>query len=235
MERGSSLKTIAIVPVKRFENAKQRLSTLLSPVQRAELAETMFLDTLSHVRRSKRIDDTVVVTSEPVVARTARWMGVDLLEQTHDDGHSAAASAGVKLALERGADRVALLPADCPMLDAAELDRHLGQMPRSALIVPDRHRTGTNALLLSPPDVFSPAFGPDSCARHASRARAAGVSFVIDPIASLSLDLDTPEDYVELREALLHDSSRAPRTAKLIWRFEEQAGEESATGAHATA
>ena len=227
------MKTIAIVPVKRFENAKQRLSSLLEPAQRAELAEAMFLDTLSHVRRSKRIDETFVVTSEPVVARTARWMGVELLEQDRDDGHTAAAIAGVKLAMEQGADRVALLPADCPLLDAAELDRHLGQMPRSALIIPDRHRTGTNALLLSPPDAFEPAFGPDSCARHAGRARAAGVSFVIDPIASLSLDLDTPEDYAELRHELLLDSNRATRTAQLIWRFEEESGSASESGAQA--
>ena len=42
-------------------------------------------------------------------------------------------------------------------------------------IVPDRHGTGTNALLLSPPDVIAPAFGPDSRARHVAIAERAGV------------------------------------------------------------
>ncbi len=217
--------------MKRFENAKRRLSTLLSPAQRASLMEAMFLDTLSHLRRSKRIDETVVVTAEPVVARTARWMGVEVLEQKRDEGHCEAAEAGVQLAVARDADRIAMLPADCPMLDAAELDRHLGLMPRSALIVPDRHRTGTNALLLSPPDAFAPGFGPDSCSRHAGRARAAGVAFAIETIASLALDLDTPEDLAEMREALLLEPSRAPRTSELVWEL----GSETQPDAAATA
>jgi 2-phospho-L-lactate guanylyltransferase len=211
------LKTHAIIPVKRFEYAKQRLGEAVPAGSRVALAEAMFLDVLSHLNRSKRIDTIVVVTSDVKVARTARWLGVEVLEQEADEGHSEAASAGVKLALERGVDRVAMLPGDCPMLDPVELDRHLGTAPRSALIVPDRHGTGTNALLLSPPDAFEPAFGPDSCARHVSRARAAGVSFAVDRIDSLSLDLDTPEDLMQLRDALILRPELAPRTAQLIW------------------
>ncbi|MDX6617537.1 MAG: 2-phospho-L-lactate/phosphoenolpyruvate guanylyltransferase [Solirubrobacterales bacterium] len=211
------MKTHAIIPVKRFEYAKQRLGEAVPAGSRVALAEAMFLDVLSHLNRSKRIDTIVVVTSDVKVARTARWLGVEVLEQEADEGHSEAASAGVKLALERGVDRVAMLPGDCPMLDPVELDRHLGTAPRSALIVPDRHGTGTNALLLSPPDAFEPAFGPDSCARHVSRARAAGVSFAVDRIDSLSLDLDTPEDLMQLRDALILRPELAPRTAQLIW------------------
>jgi 2-phospho-L-lactate guanylyltransferase len=209
--------TLAIIPVKRFEHAKQRLGEAVPAASRVALAEAMFLDVLSHLNRSKRIDATVVVTSDPRVARTARWLGAEVLEEEADEGHSEAASAGVRLALERGVDRVALLPGDCPMLDPAELDSHLGSAPRSALIVPDRHGTGTNGLLLSPPDAFIPAFGPDSCARHVSRARAAGVSFAVERIESLGLDLDTPEDLMQLRDALILRPERAPRTAQLIW------------------
>lgn len=216
------MKTIAIVPVKRFASAKQRLASVLEAEQRAQLAEAMFLDTLSHLRRSKRLDETIVVTAEPAAARTARWLGIGVIQQDSDEGQSQAAAAGVELALSRGADRVAMLPADCPLLDAAELDRHLGKMPRSALIVPDRHGTGTNALLLSPPDAFAPAFGPGSCARHAGLARAAGVAYAIERIPSLSLDIDTHSDLIELQEALGLDPTRAPRTAELVW--EQQNG-----------
>jgi 2-phospho-L-lactate guanylyltransferase len=211
------LKTHAIIPVKRFEHAKQRLGEAVPAGARVALAEAMFLDVLSHLNRSKRIDATLVVTSDAKVARTTRWLGVEVLEQETDEGHSEAASAGVQLVLERGVDRVAMLPGDCPMLDPVELDRHLGTAPRSALIVPDRHGTGTNALLLSPPDAFEPAFGPDSCARHVSRARAAGVSFAVERIHGLGLDLDTPEDLMQLRDALILRPERAPRTAQLIW------------------
>ncbi len=209
--------TQAIIPVKRFAHAKQRLGKAVPAGARVALAEAMFLDVLSHLNRCKRIDATLVVTSDETVARTARWLGVEVLTQDQDEGHSEAASAGVELAIERGADRVALLPGDCPLLDPVELDRALGSAPRSALIIPDRHGTGTNGLVLSPPDAFTPAFGPDSCARHVSRARAAGVSFAVERISSLSLDLDTPEDLMQLRDALILRPELAPRTAQLIW------------------
>jgi 2-phospho-L-lactate guanylyltransferase len=209
--------TTAIIPVKRFEHAKQRLADAVPPPSRAALAEAMLLDVLGALTRSKRVDAIIVVTSDPQVARTARWLGSEVLEQDRDDGHSEAATAGVHLALSAGADRVALLPGVCPMLDAEEIDSHHGVVPHSALIVPDRHGTGTNGLLLSPPDAFTPAFGPDSCSRHVGRARDAGVSFAVERIDSLALDLDTPEDLAQLRDALILAPERAPRTAQMIW------------------
>jgi 2-phospho-L-lactate guanylyltransferase len=211
------LKTQAIIPVKRFAYAKQRLGDAVPAEARESLAEAMFLDVLSHLNRCKRIDSVLVVTADAKVARTTRWLGVEVLSQEDDEGHSEAAEAGIEVALERGVDRVALLPGDCPMLDPAELDRHIGSVPRSVLIVPDRHGTGTNALILSPPDALAPAFGLDSCSRHVSRARAAGVSFAVERIDSLGLDLDTPEDLIQLRDALILNPERAPRTAQLIW------------------
>ena len=72
-------------------------------------------------------------------------------------------------------------------------------------------------MILSPPDVLSPGFGLDSCARHVSRARAAGIAFTVESIDSLGLDLDTPEDLDQLRDALILSPERAPRTAQMIW------------------
>jgi 2-phospho-L-lactate guanylyltransferase len=115
-----------------------------------------------------------------------------------------------------------MLPVDCPMLDIEELDAHVGRSPRTVLIVPDRHGTGTNALVLAPPDVFAPAFGPDSCARHVSRARAAGISFALEEVSSLSADLDDPEDYALLRDQLLLDPQPAPKTAQVLWELGER-------------
>jgi 2-phospho-L-lactate/phosphoenolpyruvate guanylyltransferase len=211
------LKTTAIIPVKRLSAAKGRLEEALTATQRERLAEAMFLDTLHKLRRSRRIDELLIVTADPSLIRQARWLGSEVLEQPSDQGHSHAATAGARAAIERGSERVAMVPADCPLLDPEELDAHLGRSPRAVLIVPDRHRTGTNALVLSPPDVFEPAFGPDSCARHVSRARAAGINFALEELDSLAIDLDTPEDMAELRDRLLLDPEPAPRTASVLW------------------
>ena len=216
------MKTIGILPVKRLDSAHSRLSGLLGPDQRKRLAEATFLDALGEIRQCRTLDETIVVTSDPSVSRQSRWLGHLVVEQGEDSGHSAAASAGARAALELGADRVAMLPTDCPLMDSAELDDRLGTTPRAALIVPDRHGTGTNALVLSPADAFQPAFGPDSCARHVSLARAAGIGFALEKLESMALDLDTPEDMALLRDALLLAPEKALRSAQVLWELGDE-------------
>lgn len=213
----NNLHTTAIVPVKGLSVANGRLDGTLSADERNRLAEALFLDLIMKLRRCRCLDDVLVVTSDPSIARQARWFGNKVLTQEGDEGHSEAAIAGARAAMAEGADRVAMLPVDCPMLDPEELDAHIGRSARTVLIVPDRHGTGTNALVLAPPDIFLPAFGPDSCARHVSRARAAGISFALEEIESMGIDLDTPEDMSLLRDRLLLDPEPAQRTAKVLW------------------
>ena len=209
----NQLHTTAIVPVKGLSTANGRLNGLLSEDERTRLAEALFLDLIVKLPRSRRIDDVLIVTADPSVARQAGWFDHKVLVQEPD----------VDLSPEHlaadGAKRVAMLPVDCPMLDMEELDAHLGRSARTALIVPDRHGTGTNALMLNPPELFLPAFGPYSCARHVSRARATGQSFALEEVESLSTDLDTPEDFTLLRDQLLLDPQPEPRTAKVLWQL----------------
>jgi 2-phospho-L-lactate guanylyltransferase len=215
----NQLHTTAIVPVKGLSVANGRLDGLLSEAERSRLAEALFLDLIVKLPRSRCIDDVLIVTADGWVARHAGWFGHKVLLQDADEGHSEAAAAGASAAMEAGAHRVAMLPVDCPLLDTDELDTHLGRSQRTALIIPDRHGTGTNALMLNPPDLFLPCFGPDSCARHVSRARATGQSFALVEVESLGLDLDTPEDFTLLRDRLLLDPQPAPRTAKVLWQL----------------
>jgi 2-phospho-L-lactate/phosphoenolpyruvate guanylyltransferase len=223
MGTASELHTTAVIPVKGLTSANRRLEATLAPPDRHRLAEALFLDTLAKLPKSRCLDDLLVVTSDPSVERQARWFGHRVLKQEGDDGHSQAATAGARAAMAAGAERVAMLPVDCPQLDTEELDARLGKSLRAALIVPDRHGTGTNALVLSPPDAFAPAFGPDSCAKHVSRARAAGTSFALEEIGSLANDLDNPEDLLLLRDQLLLDPDPAPRTAKVLWELGDRA------------
>jgi len=217
------LHTTAIVPVKGLSVANGRLDGALTPDERKRLAEGLFLDLIVKLPRSRCIDDVLVVTADESVARQVRWFGHKVLIQSVDGGHSEAAAAGARAAKAAGAERVAMLPVDCPMLDVEELDAHIGHSPRTALIIPDRHGTGTNGLVLVPPDLFLPAFGPDSCARHVSRARGSGISFALEELESMGIDLDTPEDYALLRDRLLLDPQPAPRTAKVLWELGERA------------
>ena len=207
----------AILPVKRFAAAKQRLAPGMGATHRAELAEAMLGDVLEAIEETRSIERTIVVTSEPRATDISIARGALVLPDPDEGGHSGATLAGIEWAVELGARRVVLLPIDCPLLAPRELERLLTGMPeRYVAIVPDRHGTGTNALALSPPDAIEPSFGEGSCARHVAAARAAGVPFNVEELPSLALDLDTPADIVALTMAVERNRGRAKRTAKAL-------------------
>jgi 2-phospho-L-lactate guanylyltransferase len=197
------MSTRAVLPIKSFVEAKQRLAHELSPGPRKALAEAMFSDVLTGLRRCQAVDEIVVVSSDHGAQQIAGGHGALVLED-ETPGHSEAAMVAIRDALEAGVARVLLVPGDCPLLDPKELELLLSrpESQRMAVIVPDRHGTGTNALLLSPPDILAPSFGPDSCARHTAAAEAQGVPHAVVEVPMLSLDIDTAEDLEALHVRL---------------------------------
>jgi len=209
------LKATAILPVKRFGAAKQRLAIGLNEERRRALIAAMVGDVLAAVGEARSVERTIVVSSEPAAAELAAAAGAELLPDPDEGGHVGAARAGIARAVALGARCAVLVPGDCPLLDPRELDRLLTGIPDPYVaVVPDRHGTGTNALALCPPGAIAPAFGEGSCARHVAAAREAGIAFGVEELPSLGLDLDTPADIVALTRALADHPGRAPRTAK---------------------
>jgi 2-phospho-L-lactate guanylyltransferase len=204
--------TVAILPVKRFGVAKQRLRDGLAAPTREALVEAMFTDVLESLGQAG-LDGIVVVTASPVAQRIAREAGATVIHD-QETGHNDAALLGIRAAIDGGADRVLLVPGDCPVLDAEEVRALLAReiAPPSLLIVPDRHGTGTNALLISPPDALAPSFGPGSCQRHSALASERRVNAEIVEVPSLGLDIDTPEDL----EAFTARPDHAGNTRRLL-------------------
>jgi 2-phospho-L-lactate guanylyltransferase len=223
---------IAIIPVKRFGAAKQRLLEAFDRQRRVDLVAAMLTDVLAAACGAGLIERVIVVTGERRAERIAlaqaqrATVTLEVLRDPKDSGHSEAATLGIVRAKALGADCAALLPGDCPLLDPAELDAAIArQRPGRVAVIPDRHGTGTNALLLSPPDAIGPAFGPGSCARHADRGRRAGHLVEIERLDSLGLDLDTPADLAALRAALGREPTLAPASAAEL----ERAGRPQST------
>ncbi|HYU59715.1 MAG TPA: 2-phospho-L-lactate guanylyltransferase [Solirubrobacterales bacterium] len=211
------MKATAILPVKRFAAAKQRLGASIDATRRHQLLEAMLRDVLAAISRSRMVERILVVTGEPAAAEIAAELGAGAVPDPADAGHVQAALLGVDAASASGAGCVALLPGDCPLLEARELDRVLTGLPEPYVaIVPDRHGTGTNGLVLAPPNAIRPAFGEGSRERHVSAARAAGVPFSVEALDSLALDLDTPADVVAMTAALEGRRKRAPNTARAL-------------------
>jgi 2-phospho-L-lactate guanylyltransferase len=211
------LNAIAVLPVKRFSAAKQRMAAGITSGQRRDLAEAMVADVLEAIGRARAIERTIVVTGDPIAQELAADAGAEVVPDPEDGGHVEAALAGIARAEADGAERVVLLAGDCPLLDPRELDRLLTGVPGSYVgLVPDRHGTGTNALLLSPPGAIVPAFGEGSRDRHVEAARQAGVPFGVEELPSIELDLDTPADVIALTRELEKQPGRAKRTAKAL-------------------
>jgi 2-phospho-L-lactate guanylyltransferase len=209
--------TVAILPIKSFGEAKQRLAHEFDAPARRALAEAMFSDVLVALRRAGSISETVVVTADNGAQRIAGGYGAMVLDDD-DRGHNPAALNGIRHALMSGADRALLVPGDCPLLDPKELEQLIARpVPeRSALIVPDRHGTGTNALLLTPPEAMTPAFGPGSCQRHVDHARAEKTEPEVVNLGSLALDVDTPEDLAALQQVLATSRGGAAHTRGMV-------------------
>jgi 2-phospho-L-lactate guanylyltransferase len=223
------MRTAAILPVKRFAEAKQRLGATVADALRAELARAMVDDVLLALSATDGITQTIVVTGASSAAAAAREHGALVSRDSHEQGQSAAVMLGVARALAECFERVLCIPGDCPALDPVELAALLeaappplggapdASAPVSVVIVPDRHGTGTNGLLLTPPDAIEPSFGPGSFRRHRAIARGAGVLCQVRRPPSLLLDIDTGEDLTVLRDRLAGEAARgAPRTRRLL-------------------
>ncbi|HTR76094.1 MAG TPA: 2-phospho-L-lactate guanylyltransferase [Solirubrobacterales bacterium] len=210
------MRATTVVPVKRFAVAKSRLAPGIEDARRPELAAAMVADVLEAIGAVRSVERTIVVSREPMAAELAAAAGAELLADFEDASHSAAALAGIAAAEAAGARCVALLPGDCPLLDPRELDRVLTGLPDPYVtVVPDRHGSGTNALVLAPPGAIEPSFGEGSCERHVAAARAAGIPYGVEELPSLGLDLDTPADLVALTMAV-DKTGGARRTAKAL-------------------
>lgn len=217
------MRTLAVVPIKTLTAAKQRLSGALAAGARQSLAQAMFSDVIASLRRTPRVEAIAVVTGDVVATAVAGGERVTVLPDDLQAGQSAAALIGIRYAVATGYDRAVLVPGDTPLLDPAELDGLLDRCEADGLaaaIVADRHGTGTNALVLTPPDAMEPSFGPGSFDRHLAQAAQAGIEHRPEPVESLAHDVDTPEDLYALSELLEGVRTIAPRTRGALRQLE---------------
>lgn len=199
--RADLSRTWALVPLRGLETAKTRLGGELDAEERLDLVTAMARRTLAATRDAELVTGTVLVTADPAAAQLAAGFGAESLVQ-RIAGLNAAICEARAQALEHGATAVVVLPIDLAAVSAAAIDEvvraaadHDTAADRLVVVVPDRHGSGTNVLLATPPAVIDPAFGADSRARHAALAAAAGAAY-LELGGPLTFDVDTAEDLV---------------------------------------
>ena len=188
--------TYAIIPAKGFSGAKQRLATFLQPHERRLLARAMLTDTLTACSQATGLEGVGVVTCDRDVAEVAGACGAAVLWEPQAQGHSQAVAVGAQVCCRRGSTTMLTLPGDLPLLTAADVQAIITPPEPwvPVVLVPNRDDLGTNAIVLSPPDCLSLAFGHDSFQRHLRLAAERHLEVEIRRLPRVALDIDEPGD-----------------------------------------
>jgi 2-phospho-L-lactate guanylyltransferase len=186
----------AIIPVKPLSRAKSRLETVLSPVERQQLAETMFHRVLAAVKDTPQVAGTLVISRDPRALALARDMGAHTVQESGAPELNNALMRATQVVAGWRGGAVLILPADLPLITPEDLTGmiQIGQDLQSVVIATDQNEDGTNAMLIRPPGLIQYAYGPGSYQRHMEIAREAGAKVKRYQSERLALDIDVPAD-----------------------------------------
>ena len=194
--------TTAVIPIKQLENAKQRLSGVLSVEDRKALFRAMVRDVLTAVEVCTLIDQVIIVTDDQAVAGLAEEYGAEIRPEPDEPGLIEAVTQTSRQLAAEEISTMVFLPGDVPLVSAEELELVLegfGLVEEAEfLIVPASDLGGSNCLACSPPDCMTFGFGEDSFRRHLGIARNLGLRPIVAKLPGIGLDIDTPQDLTEL-------------------------------------
>lgn len=216
----------AVVPVKNLVNAKQRLSPVLTGKERYCLFRAMLEDVLTSMVSTVALARVVLVTRDDEVVSIAAKFGVETLEESENRGQTEAVNFAITQLSNGGVTSLLAVPADIPLVSPRELEAVVTAHQRapSITIAPARDELGSNAILCSPPNALPLQFGDNSYYPHVARARQCGIEPSIVRLPGLGLDIDLPQDLIELCRvpsqtrsyAYLRDSGIAQRLSKSL-------------------
>jgi 2-phospho-L-lactate guanylyltransferase len=201
----------AIVPVKPLRRGKSRLAEALNEDERAELNSQLLKHTLQTLKETPKVEEVMVISRDPKVMAIAHdYNARTIMEDGSADLNTALkrATAVAKMYTTNG---VLILPADLPLIAKEDIEKLIAigdAHKRVVVITPDRHKNGTNALLISPSGLIEYSYGEKSFDRHCEQARKVGARLEICELPSIELDLDLPEDLELVAEKINFTFSR---------------------------
>jgi 2-phospho-L-lactate guanylyltransferase len=193
------MEAMAILPVKPFAEAKQRLAQVLDDAARIELSRRLLRRTITVLKRARGVSRLVVVSRDDQVLRMARRRGAWGMVETKS-GLNQALEQATRVAIANGARAILVVPVDLPELQTRDVEKiiALGAKPPCIVIAPAQRDRGTNALLVNPAGAIHYAFGENSFPEHQHRAFEAGVAVRVYDAKSVAFDLDLPEDLAKI-------------------------------------
>jgi 2-phospho-L-lactate/phosphoenolpyruvate guanylyltransferase len=186
----------AIVPVKPLRVGKSRLSGVLNQDERADLNRRLLEHTLETLTAIPEIEQVLVTSRDPAALALAREHGARTVQEHGVPQLNKALTRATVVVKNYNTRAVLIVPADLPLLTTQDVYAMLerAEKPPVVVVAPDRHRHGTNALLVYPIGLIDYVFGENSFDRHCAAAQACGARLEIVDLPSLALDMDLPED-----------------------------------------
>jgi 2-phospho-L-lactate guanylyltransferase len=190
----------AIVPLKNIRQAKQRLAPLLTPDERSELMLAMVCDVLTVLGRTSGLAGILLVSRAPEAPELARRFGIDVYaEAVGADLSESVQAAGGFLVANRSATGTLIVPADVPLITAADIDAVRSDHEHLTL-VPDSEGDGTNCIASTPPNLIRYRFDGHSFKPHVEAAYSIGITPRIVRNENFGIDVDTPRDLLRVME-----------------------------------
>jgi 2-phospho-L-lactate guanylyltransferase len=214
--------------VKALATAKGRLAPLFTPSERRALAAALLADVLAALRDAPRVERVLVVSPDPEVLALAASLGATPLADppippdantcppAEESGLNAALDYAASVAAAGGAGALLALPADLPLVTAADVAAVCEPIPPApSVVLAPTADGGTSALLREPPLALPARFGANSLRAHLEAAAAHGVAARLVWRRNLSLDIDRPTDLDHLAAL-----SRPTQTQALLARWQ---------------
>ncbi len=195
------MKTFAIVPIKRFENAKTRLSSVLDTDDRIHLSLLMLEDTLQILSVVHLLTQVIAVSSDKRVEKIAVKYGANFLLEEKERGVNSAVALADRYCMKEAADATIVIPHDLPLLDSTDISKacELAENESMCIVIcPSFRYDGTNMLLRKPPSIIATSYDADSYNMHISAAIRLGIPVKHLFSKALMHDVDTPEDALEI-------------------------------------
>lgn len=194
-----SPKTAIIIPIKKFDCSKTRLSSFLNSKERKELTKLLTLDTLEKV--SKLGQKQIIIVSGEIIEPMDKFRDVVIIKESDLDGVNNAIGLANKFIKDNEFSESLIIPIDLPLLSTRDLENMIEnsrKFEKGVCIVPSKRFDGTNALLRKPNLVIDTFYDNNSFYNHVKSAAENNVSIEIIRNENLMIDLDTVDDVVEI-------------------------------------
>ena len=209
------MKIGVIIPVKKFNDSKQRLSSICTLEERRDLSRSMLFDICDVLIKSEYFTEIVLVSSEEEITQYENYDDITYLRENEVNGVDNAVELWNRYFIEEGFDATVVIPGDIPLIHNKVLDELFNLIKDNQVIItPSRKKNGTNLLFRSPPDIIGTSYDNNSYFRHLDMIKVKNLQHWIYLEDSIRLDIDDPEDIKIINERLL-DS----RTKSLLKKF----------------